>query len=142
MAFVQSARGWLFSPYLPISLSYCRFSMYRLWGQVFHWGFSIFSIHQLYVDPASILKSPMFAWFLSQKFTQKFGSIFSRRFSGFRVNMFVAPWFVFSIFLGDPYIYIYMYMCVYVCISINAWSYVCMCCEHVQMLHIYKQVCM
>ena len=60
--------------------------VYRLWDQIFHFGFSIFSIPQLSVDSACMLGSHMSARFSSGNFSQKFGSKFSRRFSGCRVK--------------------------------------------------------
>ena len=78
----------IFTYFCEYSQAICRFGMYRLWEQFFHFDFSIFSTPHLSVDSACVLGSPMFAKFSSGNFSPKFRSKFSRRFSGCRVKIF------------------------------------------------------
>ena len=72
-----------------------------MWEQVFHLGFSIFSIPHLFVDSAYVLGSPMFAWFSAEFSPQHLAQFFPSGFEGseticsfrFRSRNILEKWF-------------------------------------------------
>ena len=62
----------IFTYFCEYPQAICRFGMYRLRDQFFHFDFSIFSIPHLSVDSACVLGSPMFARFSSGIFSPNF----------------------------------------------------------------------